>query len=144
MIDLEEIPGRRPAEELRRLARYQRWVMGVMLAEIALWVGCLLFGMARGRDLAAFSQIPLVATVALGCTGGIFAFLAYCTTRNAVTALLMGVACVPPLLGFFALAVANGVATRELQASGVAVGVFGADVDAIEDVPGLYDEQDGW
>jgi len=43
-----------------------------------------------------------------------------------------------------ALAVANGVATRELQASGVAVGVFGADVDAIEDVPGLYDEQDGW
>ena len=50
----------------------------------------------------------------------------------------------PTLPGRAALVVVNGVATRALQSDGVPVGMFGADADAIEDVPGLYDEDAGW
>jgi hypothetical protein len=34
--DFDEDGLRRPADDLRRLVRYQRWVMGVVLAQIAL------------------------------------------------------------------------------------------------------------
>jgi hypothetical protein len=144
MSEYDDFGPKRPADDLRRIARYQRWVMGVMLAEIALWVGCLVLSLVRGEGPFYVSGFPIVVTVVLGCVGGIFSFMIYCTVRNPVIALVMGAACVPPLLGFFALTVVNSLATRELQADGVVVGVFGADVDAIEDVPGLYDEDQGW
>jgi hypothetical protein len=135
---------RRPADDLRRLVRYQRWVMGVVLAQIALWIGFLLLSLVRGDSIGDGLGFPVTVTVVLGCVGGIFAFLIYCTARNPVIALVMGAACIPPFLGLLALTVVNGVATRALEADGVLVGMFGADADAVEDVPGLYDEQDGW
>jgi hypothetical protein len=135
---------RRPADDLRRLARYQRWIVGVVLAQIALWIGFLLLSLVRGEAVGDGMGFPLFLTVVLGFAGGLFAFLIYCTVRNPVIGLVMGAACVPPFLGVLALVVVNGVATRALESDGILVGMFGADADAIEDVPGLYDEQDGW
>jgi hypothetical protein len=145
MLDIEDrTASRRPADDLRRLARYQRWVMGAVLAQVGLWLGCLVLLALRGRGLNEGLQFPIAVTVILGCVGGIFSFLIYCTIRNPVIAIVMGAACIPPLLGILALVVVNGAATRELEAEGVSVGFLGADADAIEDVPGLYDEDEGW
>jgi hypothetical protein len=141
--DDEDLP-RRPADDLRRLARYQRWIVGVVLTQVVLWTGCLLLSLVRGEGIGDAYRFPIIVTAILGIVGGIFVFLIYCTVRNPVIALVMGAACIPPLLGVIALAVVNGVATRELQAAGIPVGIFGADADAIEDVPGLYDEDEGW
>jgi hypothetical protein len=141
--DDDEAP-RRPADDLRRVVRYQRWVMGVVLAQIALWLGYLLLSIVRGDSIGDGLGFPVTVTVILGCVGGIFAFLIYCTVRNPFTAIIMGAACIPPFLGVLALTVVNGVATRALESDGILVGIFGADADAIEDVPGLYDEDAGW
>ena len=149
MSDLDDLldkltAPRRPADDLRRLARYQRWIVGLTLAQVTLWLACLLIVILRGVQSDVAFRFPLAVTVTLGCVGGVFAFLIYCTIRNPVVAIVMGAACIPPLLGVLALVVVNGAAARELKADGVPVGMFGADADAIEDVPGLYDEQDGW
>jgi hypothetical protein len=144
MSEFDDEAPRRPADDLRRLARYQRWIVGTFLAQLALWLGYLLLSLVRGEALRDGMGFPLFLTVALGCAGGVFAFLIYCTVRNPVVGFVMGAACIPPFLGVLALVVVNGVATRALQSDGVRVGMFGADADAIEDVPGLYDEDAGW
>ncbi|HSQ54434.1 MAG TPA: hypothetical protein VLM40_01715 [Gemmata sp.] len=143
-FDDEHHPRRHSAETLRRVARYQRWIVGVVLAQVALWVGFLFLLLLSHHGSHGAFRFPLVVTVTLGFVGGIFTFLIYCSIRNPIIALIMGAACVPPLLGILTLTVVNGVASRELRADGVPVGMFGADADAIEDVPGLYDEDEGW
>jgi hypothetical protein len=49
-------------------------------------------------------------------------------------------------MGLIILTLVNGYATTELKKHGVAVGVFGASLDAVEDRPSLYDadEDSGW
>ena len=140
----DDPPPRRSADDLRRLARYQRWIVAVVLAQVGLWIGYLVLALARDEPIAGPPRFTIILTVILGCAGGIFAFLIYCTVRNPVSGLMMAAACIPPLLGLLALVVVNSTATRELEANGVPVGMFGADPDIIEDIPGLYDEDEGW
>src|SRR5689334_3924872 len=105
-FDRDEAP-RRPADDLRRLARYQRWIVGVVLAQVALWIGFLMLSLVRGHGIGDGMGFPLTLTAALGLAGGAFAFLIYSTVRNPVIGLVMGAACVPPFLGVLALVVVN-------------------------------------
>lgn len=121
----DETP-RRPAEELRRVARYQRWVIAVILAEIALWVGFISISWLRDSPFNEGLRIPIVFSFILGGVGGIFTFLLYWTVRGPLAAMLHGLAAVPPALGTLVLLLANTTATTILKDHGVRVGIFGA------------------
>ncbi len=140
----EEI-ARRPADELQRVARNQRWIVAVVLAQLALWAGCLFLGLTR-RGGSLDLEFPLFLTVALGCVGGIYAFLIYWTVRDPFWAVVMGLASIPPVVGLLTLTVVNGTATRTLNASGVAVGLFGAEPADIDTAFAWLDEDgdDTW
>lgn len=139
--DDEDAGPQRPAEELRRVARYQRWVVGTALAQLGLWAG---FVLLSSREFAYGLDFPGLVTIAIGCAGGIFAFLIYCTVRDPFMGLVMGAASAVPVMGLLALTVVNGVATRELTRNGVAVGWFGANPDAIAEWHELADEDADW
>lgn len=144
----DEDGPRRPVEELRRIARYQRWLIATLLAELGLWVGFVALSWLGAGPIGDGLRFPLVLTVILGCVGGIYAFLICWTVRGPVPAVVMGLAVVVPLLGLVAITVVNGYATTALQANGVRVGIFGADVDSIGEATGLYgdgeDDNPGW
>lgn len=129
MTDHDEAE-RRPSEELRRIARYQRWLMACVLTQLALWVGCAALSVS-GRTFGLGDDFALALTVILGSAGGIYAFLIYWTVRDPLWAAVMGLASMPPFLGVLTLVAVNVTATRALTANGVAVGLFGADADAI-------------
>jgi hypothetical protein len=143
MADLtdDDVP-RRPAEELRRIARYQRWVVAVILAEVALWVGFIAISWLRDSPFNDGLRIPIVFSFILGGVGGIFTFLLYWTVRGPLAAMLHGLTAVPPALGTLVLLLANTTATTVLKNHGVRVGIFGAfEADIPDDPPD--DEFDG-
>jgi hypothetical protein len=142
--DEDAVGPQTPADDLRRVARYQRWVIATVLAQITLWIGYLVLGSLNGSGFGGGGRFAVVLTVALGCVGGVYTFLIYWTLRQPVQAVVIGLACLPPLIGLFGLMAVNMAATRMLGSNGVSVGVFGADLDSIEDTPGLYDEDAGW
>ncbi len=146
-FDDEEDSPRRPADELRRIARYHRWIVLLVLAQLTLWACCLLLSLRERTPFGGSSEFPIVVTVVLGCAGGIYSFLIYWTVRDPLWAVVMGLACIPPGMGLLVLAVVNGTATRELTDNGVKVGLLGADAEAIPDWP-TYDAGDaddaGW
>ena len=135
MADLNG-PARRPADELRRIARYQRWVVAVLLAELALWVGYLVIGAVRGEPLAIGMRFPIVLTLILGGVGGVYTFLIYWTIRGPFLAIVMGLAALPPALGTIVLLLANTTVTRILSDHGIRAGLLGAfEADIPDDEP---------
>src|SRR5262245_6904880 len=124
---------RRPAEELRRVARYQRWIVGAVFCQLALWLGYYIRMHGYLTDFGNQTNLPVAITFIIGIAGGVYAFLIYWTIRNPLWAGVMGLACFLPFLGLLALTVVNGTATRFLTANGVRVGWFCADPDAIEE-----------
>jgi len=131
-------------DELKRIARYQRWVIACVLAQITMWL-CLLVLSFLERGWVD-TDIPLFLTVLLDLAGAVYAFLIYWTMRNPFLAVVMGLASIPPLLGLLALTAVNSTATRTLNANGVHVGFFGADLNKMEEEGGIYydDEDAGW
>jgi hypothetical protein len=142
MADSEDDAPRFAADELRRIARYQRWVVATLLAQLALWVGYVL--LSGGRDVRGGLGFPTILTFILGGVGGIYTFLLYWTVRGPFAAVVMGLGAVPPCMGVLVLLLAHGTATTALRTNGVPVGVFGADLDAIDDRHPYDDEDAGW
>jgi hypothetical protein len=134
----------RPAEELRRIARYQRWLIAVVLAQLALWGGFIALSvLGRGRE--PDMHFPVILTLLLGCVGGIYVFMLSWELRGAFAAVVFGFATVVPCMGLLILTMVNGYATTELKKHGVPVGVFGANLAAIDERASLYDDEDaGW
>ncbi len=142
----DDHPPRRPADELRRIVRYQRWIVAVVLAQIALWLGFVLLSWVRGDRPEAGLGFPTVLTFILGGVGGIFAFLTYWSIRGPFAAIVMGLGSMPPCMGILVLMVVNSTATNVLKANGVRVRFFwGALESDITDDHELDDEEDeGW
>jgi hypothetical protein len=135
----------RSADELKRIIRYQRWLIAVVLAQLVLWLGfiaLMVLGRGRGPDLS----FPAALTFILGCVGGIFVFLLSWELRGAFAAIVFGLATVVPCMGLIILTLVNGYATAELKKHGVKVGVFGASTADVHERPSLYDadEDAGW
>ena len=103
---------KRPADELRRVARYQRWLIASVVIQVTLWVAWLILSAANQSIGVRWESFLLQVTVILGCVGGVYAFLIYWTVRDPFWAVAMGLASVPPFLGVFALAVVNGTVTK--------------------------------
>ena len=142
--EFDEPDAEPSAEWVARIARYQRWLIGVVLAQLVLWCGfiaLLVIGGGRGPGI----NLPLALTVILGCVGGIFVFLLSWELRGTFAALVFGAATVVPCLGLIVLTLVNGYATNELRNHGKTVGVFGAKAARVGHRPSLYDADDaGW
>lgn len=144
MPDFTDDAPRRPAEQLRRIARYQRWVVAILLAELALWVGFLVIGAIRGAPISGGLRFPTILTFILGGVGAIYTFLLYWTARGPFMAAMMGLAAVPPCLGTLVLLLANTTATKVLKDHGIRTGLFGAfEADIPDDIPDDEDDA-GW
>lgn len=137
-------PDERSADGLRRIVRYQRWLIAVVLAQLALWGGFIaLLLLSKGRDNEV--QFPVIFTVILGVVGGVFVFLLSWELRGPFAATVFGLATVVPCMGLLILTLVNGYATTELRKHGVPVGVFGARLADIDDRPSPYEDEDaGW
>src|SRR6476661_1207590 len=125
MPDFDDLSPRRPAAQLRRIARYQRWVVSILLAELALWVGYLVIGAVRGAPIYAGLRFPTILSLILGGVGGIYTFLLYWTVRGPFVAMMMGIAAVPPVLVSIVLLLANTTATTVLKDQGIRTSLFG-------------------
>jgi len=144
MPDFTDDRPRRPADELRRIVRYQRWVVAILLAQIALWVGYIAIGLVRGAPVVGGLRFPTLLTFILGGVGGIYTFLLYWSIRNPFIAIVMGAGTVVPCIGVLVLLAANTAATSILKDHGVRVGFLGAFESDIPD-DSLADEDDaGW
>lgn len=139
-------PAERTVEELQRVARYQRWIVSVVLAQLALWGGFVLLGLL-GNRFSDSLRFPIVLTFVLGGVGAIYVFLlCWELKRGEIVALVLGAATIVPLMGLLVLTLVNGYATTELRKNGVRVGLFGAaqaDVAARRS-PFEEDEDAGW
>lgn len=132
-------------ERLRRLARYQRWLIAVVLAQLVVWFGFVVVLISsRNLDGGAI-RVPIVLTFVLNVVGAIHVFLASWELRGAVAAVGFGLATLFPFLGLLIITMVNGQATTELKKHGVYVGIFGASAADIVDRPSPYDDEDaGW
>lgn len=140
-------PGERSPDSLRRIVRYQRWLIAVVLAQLALWLGFVaLTALGRGRVTDDTMSFPVVLTLILGGVGGIYVFLLSWELRGAFGAFVFGLATVVPCMGLIVLTLVNGYATAELRKYGVTVGVFGASPADVDDRPSPYDDDAdaGW
>lgn len=140
-------PGaERSADGLKRIVRYQRWLIAVVLAQLALWLGFIaLTVLGGGRWSESAMSFPVVLTFILGGVGGIFVFLLSWELRGAFGAVVFGLATVVPCMGLIVLTLVNGYASAELKKHGVKVGVFGASLADIDERPDPYDDEDaGW
>ena len=144
--DFDRPGSERSADSLRRIVRYQRWLIAVVLAQLALWGGYTALGALSGGDFAGGMNFAVVLTFILGGVGGIFVFLLSWELRGAFAAVVLGLGTVVPCMGLIVLMLVNGYATNELKKNGVRVGVFGATLADIDDRPSLYGDDDdaGW
>lgn len=144
MSEFDEDSPRLHVEDLKRVARYQRWVIACVLSQITMWLCLLVLSVVERERIE--TDVPLFLTILLGMAGAIYAFLIYWTIRSPFWAVVMGLASIPPLLGLLVLTAVNGAATQALTRNGVKVGLFGADLNKIEaDGGGFYDDEDaGW
>jgi hypothetical protein len=136
----------RPSDELRRVARYHRWVIVVLFAQVALWVAYFALAAIRGDVVFEAENVPIFLTFVSGGVGGIFVFLLYWTLRGPFSAVLMGLATVVPCLGLLVLLAASAAATAALRTHGIPVGLLGAADSDIPDDHSPYglDEDEGW
>ncbi len=142
--DFEPPRGQRSPEELKRIIRYQRWLIAVVLAQLVLWGAFVALSILGSKRLTGLN-FPLFLTILLGVVGGIFVFLISWELRGAFAAFVFGAATVVPCLGLVVLTLVNGYATNELKKHGLKVGMFGGNSAAIEERTSPYEDEDaGW
>lgn len=114
-------------EKVIEVAKYQRWVIFAVLANICLYV--LILAM-QGRPFPANLIVPAVALpVVIFMIAAIFML----TRRliNTGVAVLFSVLMFVPCVSLIVLLVVNQMATAFLQSSGVKVGFFGVNPNSI-------------
>jgi hypothetical protein len=135
----------RDLDRLRRIIRYQRWMIAVVLAQLVLWFGFIVLTTLRhdmGREPIRF---PIFLTLILNGVGALFVFLMLLELRGAFSAVTLALAALFPCVGLLVITMVNSYATTELKRNGVNVGLFGASLADLEDRPSLYDDEDaGW
>jgi hypothetical protein len=114
--DFERPGGERSADELRRIIRYQRWLIAVVLGQLVVWGGFIALSMLGKIGLTNGAiNVPITITFILGCVGGIFVFLLSYELRGTFAALAFGGMTVFPCMGLLILTLVNGYATTELR-----------------------------
>ena len=116
-------------EKLRRVAKYQQWVIYALLANI----GANIAGMAAGQGQADLVIRMGILAVALAIA--VFAMVAIFLLANELYNAGIGVLCailmIVPCISLITLLVVNGKATGYLQQNGVKVGFMGVNPSII-------------
>jgi hypothetical protein len=116
-------------QKLRRVAKYQQWVLYALLGQIGVNVAIL------GGRAAGFDAVPSLIAIFAGLPVAIFAMVAVFLLGREVYNSAVGVVCailmLLPCIALLTLLVVNGKATSYLQARGVKVGLMGANLNTI-------------
>ncbi len=142
MTHLEDLLSK--PDDLKRVARYQRWVTACIFTQLVLALFWLVLIQLDSHVVQSARTLVLALVIPLGVAGGIYAFLVYWIIRNPFWAVIMGLASIPPVMGLLVLTVVNGTAREALKACGVTVGIFGANHRLIQNRSYLADEDLGW
>lgn len=112
------------SEKIRNVAKYQRWIIIALLANIALTI----FAFAAGGAIASSPGTLLVfRLVALAVVVFMFVSVMMLARQftNIVLAVLCGILIIIPLVSLLVLLIFNQKATKYLREHGVRVGFFG-------------------
>lgn len=146
------MPRRRPRRthtvaDLRQIAWYQKFLILCMLGQLFVWLGYIAYfalSAGPGRANRAFEPITLafIATGLLGLFGAIFVVLMSLKTSGTAMGVVLGVLTLVPCLSLIIIVIANAQATSVLQRNGVRVGLIGARMADIADLPEMNEEED--
>jgi hypothetical protein len=116
-------------DKLRRVARYQQWVLYALLGNIGVNVAVL------GDKGGGFEATGNLLAIVLGLPIVGFAMFAIFMLAREVYNVAAGIVCailmIVPCISLLTLLVVNGKATSYLQARGVKVGLMGANPELI-------------
>jgi hypothetical protein len=115
-------------EKLRRVARYQQWVLYALLGQIVVYVMVLVL---QGAGFYGASQLASLLFVPLAVFSMVAVFLLGKELLHIALAVICTVLMIVPCVSLLVLLVINGRATRLLQERGIKVGLLGANPDMI-------------
>jgi uncharacterized membrane protein len=115
-------------EKLRRVAKYQRWVLFALLANIVSYVIFMMGSIAGHEGISRLAGIVFLLSAVFAMVA---IFLLAQAIYNTVVALICAVVMFIPCIAFITLAIVNSKATSYLQAHGVKVGFMGANPEMI-------------
>jgi hypothetical protein len=133
----------RSAADLRAIAAYHKVLILWLVAQLLIWVGyvgAILTELARDNGEAAV--LLLWFTALIGLVAAVFVVLLEAKLSGPVLGVFLGLLTVVPCLGLVILLVVSVRATGALRENGVRVGLFGARVRDIDELPEGRDEED--
>jgi hypothetical protein len=114
-------------EKLRRVAKYQQWVIYALLANIIMNV----VGLAGGQAELPVRMGILVVALAVAVCAMVSIFLLANELYNVGIGVLCAIVMIIPCIALITLLIVNGKATGFLQQHGVKVGFMGANPNSI-------------
>jgi hypothetical protein len=136
----------RSASDLRQIAWYQKFLMLCMVAYVVTWVGFILL-MATGADEQPGEEdspfrLALLLTGLIGLVGAVFVVLIGLKVSGPAGAVVFGILTLIPCVSLFMIVIVNVQATGVLQRNGVRVGLIGARIADINDLPAFDPDED--
>ena len=114
-------------EKLRRVAKYQQWVLYALLAGVVIYF---VAGATMRAPMAIRFPISMLF-LAIGLFSMVAIFLLTNEMSNPIVGILCALLMILPCVGLLALAFVNARATAYLQQHGVKVGFMGASPNSI-------------
>lgn len=139
------------AADLRQVAWCQRFLILCMLGQIVVWVGYIAWfvlmgnapaGPGRGEPAIDPMNVVLVATGLLSLIAAVFVILLSTKTTGTAMGIFLGLLTLVPCLSLLIIVIANTQATSVLQRHGIRVGLIGARMGDIANMPDTVDEWD--
>jgi len=115
-------------EKLRRVARYQQWVLYALLANICINIASIA---VRQANEFMLSLGVLAVALAIIAVSMIAIFLLANELYNAGIGVLCAILMIVPCIQLITLLIVNGKATSFLQQNGIKVGFMGANPNTI-------------
>lgn len=114
-------------EKLRRVAKYQQWVIYALLAMIVLYIA---FGIAREGSIAVRGPIAIMY-LGTWVFSMVAIFLLAKELHHVAIAVLLALLMIVPCISLLTLLIVNGKATGYLQQHGIKVGFMGVNPNTI-------------
>jgi hypothetical protein len=115
-------------EKLRRVAKYQQWVLYALLATICINIGSIA---VRQANEPLVNLGVLVVALAIAALSMVAIFLLAKELYNAGIGVLCAILMIVPCISLITLLIVNGKATSFLQQNGIKVGFMGVNPNRI-------------
>lgn len=131
--------------DLRQIGLCQKVLILCMIAYVVVWVGFIgLMATAGGRrgavrDQENLFQIALVLTGVIGVLGAVFVLWGVGKASGTVLGVILGILTLIPCVSLISIVIANAQVTGVLQRNGVRVGLLGARLADIRNLPEMTD-----